>query len=63
MIFFVLGALFENGDELLEMAFRDAIARVNTDETLLPNTRIESIIERLEPCDSFQASKRGKLKN
>lgn len=54
-----IGGLFENGDELVEMAFRDAVARINSDETLLPQTRIEPIIERLEPCDSFQASKRG----
>ncbi|KPM05200.1 glutamate receptor, ionotropic kainate 2-like protein 3 [Sarcoptes scabiei] len=40
------------------MAFRDAVAIINADDSLLPNTRIEAIVERLEPCDSFQASKR-----
>ncbi|UXI16430.1 uncharacterized protein NH340_JMT02373 [Sarcoptes scabiei] len=53
-----IGVLFENGDDLAEMAFRDAVAIINADDSLLPNTRIEAIVERLEPCDSFQASKR-----
>lgn len=56
-----LGGLFENGDETVEMAFRDAVERINSDETILPNTRLEAVIEKLERCDSFQASKKGKL--
>lgn len=55
-----LGGLFENGDDTAEIAFRDAIERINSDLKLLPNTRIEAVIEKLERCDSFQASKRGK---
>lgn len=54
-----LGGLFENGDETVEMAFRDAVERINSDETILPNTRLEAVIEKLERCDSFQASKKG----
>ena len=42
------------------MAFRDAVERINSDESILPDTRIEAVIEKLERCDSFQASKRGK---
>ncbi|KAH9389246.1 hypothetical protein TYRP_008603, partial [Tyrophagus putrescentiae] len=53
-----LGGLFENGDETVEMAFRDAVERINSDETILPNTRLEAVIEKLERCDSFQASKK-----
>ncbi len=56
-----LGGLFENGDETVEMAFRDAVERINSDETILPNTRLEAVIEKLERCDSFQASKKGTL--
>lgn len=55
-----IGGLFENGDETVEMAFRDAVERINSDETILPNTRLEAVIEKLERLDSFQASKRGK---
>lgn len=54
-----IGALFENGEDAVEMAFKDAVERVNSDESVLPNTRIEAVIEKLERCDSFQASKRG----
>lgn len=50
--------MFENGDEIIEQAFRDAIDKIN-EEKFLPHTRLEPIIERLEKCDSFQASKRG----
>lgn len=53
-----IGGLFENGDETVEMAFRDAIERINSDETVLPHTHLEAVIEKLERCDSFQASKR-----
>ncbi|XP_046915372.2 glutamate receptor ionotropic, kainate 2 [Dermatophagoides farinae] len=52
-----IGGLFENGDESVELAFRDAIEKIN-DESILPNTRLEAVIEKLERCDSFQASKR-----
>ena len=58
-LLFNLGGLFENGDESVELAFRDAIEKIN-DESILPNTRLEAVIEKLERCDSFQASKRGK---
>ena len=53
------GGLFENGDEIVEMAFQDAVERINSDENIMPNTRLEVVIEKLERCDSFQASKRG----
>lgn len=56
-----LGGLFENGDDTAELAFRDAVERINSDPKLLPNTRIEAVVEKLERCDSFQASKRGNL--
>ncbi|UXI22280.1 uncharacterized protein NH340_JMT08223 [Sarcoptes scabiei] len=52
-----IGGMFENGDEIIEQAFRDAIDKIN-EEKFLPHTRLEPIIERLEKCDSFQASKR-----
>ncbi len=54
------GGLFENGDDTVELAFRYAVDRINSDNSILPHTRLVAQVERLEKCDSFQASKRGK---
>lgn len=53
------GGLFEHGDDAVELAFRYAVDRINADNRVLPHTRLVAQVERLEKCDSFQASKRG----
>lgn len=60
--FLIQGGLFENGDDAVELAFRYAVDRINADNRVLPHTRLLAQVERLERCDSFQASKRGKLR-
>src|SRR6218665_541364 len=59
-----IGGLFENGDNAVEMAFKLALERLNVDPTLRSRSgatiHFVPVIEKLERCDSFQASKRGK---
>ena len=42
-----------------EIAFRFAVDRVNSDRTVLPNTRLTAQIERIPQQDSFYAAKQG----
>ena len=42
-----------------EIAFRFAVDRVNSDRTVLPNTRLTAQIERIPHHDSFYAAKQG----
>ena len=42
-----------------EIAFRFAVDRVNSDRTVLPNTRLTAQIERIPHQDSFYAAKQG----
>ncbi|GFW48804.1 uncharacterized protein TNCV_4243841 [Trichonephila clavipes] len=53
------GGLFESGDEDLELAFRYAVDHVNADTNVLPTSRLQAHIERVEKHDSFTASKKG----
>ncbi|XP_054715518.1 glutamate receptor ionotropic, kainate 2-like [Uloborus diversus] len=53
-----MGGLFETGDEGLELAFRYAVDHVNADSSVLPTTRLQVIVERVERHDSFTASKK-----
>ncbi|XP_022241144.1 glutamate receptor ionotropic, kainate 2-like [Limulus polyphemus] len=53
-----VGGLFESGDEVLQSAFRYAVDRVNSDNSLLPNSRLSANIQQLEHQDSFQASRK-----
>ncbi|GFU06367.1 uncharacterized protein NPIL_643771 [Nephila pilipes] len=55
------GGLFESGDEDLELAFRYAVDHVNADTNVLPTSRLQAHIERVEKHDSFTASKKGEL--
>ncbi|XP_071042115.1 glutamate receptor ionotropic, kainate 2-like [Parasteatoda tepidariorum] len=53
-----IAGLFESGDEGLELAFRQAVDHVNADTNVLPTSRLQAQIERLERHDSFTASKK-----
>ncbi|GBN11267.1 hypothetical protein AVEN_268836-1 [Araneus ventricosus] len=52
--------LFESGDEDLELAFRYAVDHVNADTSVLPTSRLQAHVERVEKHDSFTASKKEK---
>ena len=53
------GGLFDMSDSDQEIAFRFAVDRVNSDRTVLPNTRLTAQIERIPHHDSFYAAKQG----
>lgn len=57
--YFLAGGLFESFDDDREMAFRYAVHKINADDTLLPNSRLSTKIERLKPQSSFHAAKSG----
>ena len=59
----ISGGIFERGDDPLESAFKNAVERINGDRKILPRIRLEPMIERIEPRDSFQAAKNGKILN
>ncbi len=46
-------------DTVQELAFRNAVDRVNADKDVLPRTRLVAQIERIPTDDSFYASKQG----
>ncbi|XP_054720355.1 glutamate receptor ionotropic, kainate 2-like isoform X2 [Uloborus diversus] len=51
-----VAGLFESEDDELELAFRIAVDWLNTDETLLPNSRMVALVEKLHSQDSFKAT-------
>uniref|UniRef100_A0A061QLK3 Putative glutamate receptor n=1 Tax=Cupiennius salei TaxID=6928 RepID=A0A061QLK3_CUPSA len=51
-----VGGLFDAEDEELEIAFRIAVDWLNTDETLLQNSRIVAMVEKLYSENSFKAT-------
>lgn len=51
-----VGGIFDAEDEELEIAFRIAVDWLNTDETLLKNSRIVAMVERLYSENSFKAT-------
>lgn len=53
-----IGGLFEKGEENLEIAFRLALDRINTDTRLLTATRLVPLVEKLDKSDSFAASRK-----
>ncbi|GIY70438.1 uncharacterized protein CDAR_10291 [Caerostris darwini] len=58
LLLFGYGGLFESGDEDLELAFRYAVDHVNADTNVLPMSRLQAHVERVEKHDSFTASKK-----
>uniref|UniRef100_A0A061QLI4 Glutamate receptor 1 n=1 Tax=Cupiennius salei TaxID=6928 RepID=A0A061QLI4_CUPSA len=52
-----IGGLFESFDDDREMAFRYAVHKINADDSLLPNSRLKTKVERLKPQSSFHAAK------
>ncbi|XP_074595023.1 glutamate receptor ionotropic, kainate 2-like isoform X2 [Brevipalpus obovatus] len=52
-----IGSIFEREDDHLESAFKNAVERINKDRKILPRIRLEPLVERIEPRDSFQAAK------
>lgn len=54
-----LGGLFDMSDSVEEISFRYAVDRVNGDRDILPNSRLTAQIDRIQPEDSFYASKQG----
>ncbi|XP_069951037.1 glutamate receptor ionotropic, kainate 2 isoform X4 [Cherax quadricarinatus] len=53
----LIGGIFEERDEVQELAFRYAVERVNKDRSTLPDSKLSAQIERLPADDSFKASK------
>ncbi|XP_042896246.1 glutamate receptor ionotropic, kainate 2 isoform X2 [Parasteatoda tepidariorum] len=51
------GGLFEKDEDEIELAFRIAVDRVNTDENLLPNSRMVALVEKLHSDNSVLTSK------
>ena len=45
------------------MVFRFAIERINTDPTILPNSKLVAQVEKIGKEDSFHADKKGLLLN
>lgn len=58
----ILGGLFHPTDDHQELAFRQAVERLNADRLVLPRSKLVAQIERISPFDSFHAGKKGKLK-
>ncbi|XP_059083805.1 glutamate receptor ionotropic, kainate 2-like [Tigriopus californicus] len=52
-----IGGLFDMSDSVEEISFRYAVDRVNGDRDILPNSRLTAQIDRIQPEDSFYASK------
>ncbi|XP_061398864.1 glutamate receptor ionotropic, kainate 1-like [Musca vetustissima] len=55
-----IGGLFHPSDDNQELAFRQAVDRINADRLILPRSKLVAQIERISPFDSFHAGKRGK---
>lgn len=53
------GGLFHPADDNQELAFRQAVDRINADRMILPRSKLVAQIERISPFDSFHAGKRG----
>lgn len=60
--FYFAGGLFHPADDKQEIAFRNAVEKINSDRTILPRSKLSAQIERISPQDSFHASKRGKFR-
>lgn len=60
MYYFAPGGLFHPSDDHQELAFRQAVERINADRSILPRSKLVAQIERISPFDSFHAGKRGK---
>ena len=56
MYFALSGGLFDADDEELEYAFRIAVDWLNTDETLLKNSRIVAMVEKAYAENSFKVT-------
>ncbi|XP_015783422.1 glutamate receptor ionotropic, kainate 2 [Tetranychus urticae] len=54
-----IGGLFEVGDDPMEMAFKSAVDRINSDGKLIPRSRLLAQVEKVEKSDSFSASKKA----
>ena len=55
----VLGGLFDNDDESQEVAFINAVNRINANRNILPKSHLVAQVEKITKDDSFEASKRG----
>ncbi|XP_055710635.1 glutamate receptor ionotropic, kainate 2 isoform X2 [Phlebotomus papatasi] len=53
-----IGGLFHPGDDTQEVAFRYAVEKINADRTVLPRSKLSAQVEKINPLDSFHASKR-----
>lgn len=60
MLLYVAGGLFHPADKKQEIAFHNAVDRINSDRTILPRSKLKAQIEQIPPQDSFHASKKGK---
>lgn len=52
------GAIFASDDEVAEIAFRHAVLR----ENMYNAFELKPIIKRIDPFDSFEAERTGKMK-
>lgn len=53
------GGLFHTAGDPQEVAFRQAVEKINADRLILPGLKLVPEIEIISPHDSFHASKRG----
>lgn len=54
-----IGGLFTPDQREEEFMFRLAVSNINEDETILPSTKLQAQIKRIEYFDSFHANKKG----
>ncbi|XP_045623949.1 glutamate receptor ionotropic, kainate 2 isoform X4 [Procambarus clarkii] len=53
----LIGGIFDDRDDVQEMAFRYAVEKINMDTRTLPRSKLSAQIERIPADDSFRASK------
>ncbi|GBN91767.1 hypothetical protein AVEN_275026-1, partial [Araneus ventricosus] len=51
-----IGGIFEEDDDEIELAFRVAVDRLNMNETMLKNSRIFAMVEKLYSEDGLKAT-------
>ena len=60
-IFFLSGALFEDGEDSQQAAFMFAVDMTNADRSVLVRTKLVAHPEQIPRGDSFKATKKSKL--
>lgn len=55
------GGLFTEDEDEQELVFKHAVAKINSDQTILPRSALVAQIEKVRPEDSFRANKKGTI--